>query len=647
MVRTLLNKMIRNVIAVFATLFIGNAFAADKINLNSNFADEINAQCASEALANEIYRTADTVSESDSEQDIKNWVYDVFTAPETLGDILSCPEIANADDNTQIVFKPIKYVFPHGREILINYQTQAKVLRQRFMLATKTELPADGPSPAMSPDDPHATWVNTDPSWYAIMVTRPGALQEFVGPDKNNTISFDWIAANIDNLYPLDSDGGVCSTRSGIGAKIDKAMVHKVIREHTAKHDGDKNNYYVAGDIDLRWVSYAEIALDVALTVVTWGASAAATGALKGARAAKAMKGITKNMQRLTKIDKVKDYVKTSVKVAKTERNIENIGRVEKSLSNITKLEQRLAQTAKGTKQYDRIADQLRVAQKVHADNVAKMGKEAQGLSDIKDLDKLADMRKANAKEVAESRKIMEKMAREDKNVAEYVKNFDSLKDVSKYARDLKAYKKARTGNVFSRTWQGIKNARTSIKAIHGGTAKLNRASKVARQGMKSGRIRDWLFHTTRRNMARITRVTEDLAALSFVIGLIGDFYDRTEVSTDEFTNGIEMRPLLLLSGDELEGQDNVVNYGMWLMWAGDSISPEDDDAAYLQAMDFAQKFHQDLIETQDSEGKYPCNVDIYVVRPVIRNPGTGTQSLYWLIMNDQPWSTDVIKPNR
>ena len=56
--------------------------------------------------------------------------------------------------------------------------------------------------------------------------------------------------------------------------------------------------------------------------------------------------------------------------------------------------------------------------------------------------------------------------------------------------------------------------------------------------------------------------------------------------------------------------------------------------------MDFAQKFYQDLIETQDEAGKYPCNVDIYVVRPVIRNPNTESQSLYWLVMNEEPWTT-------
>ena len=88
-----------------------------------------------------------------------------------------------------------------------------------------------------------------------------------------------------------------------------------------------------------------------------------------------------------------------------------------------------------------------------------------------------------------------------------------------------------------------------------------------------------------------------------------------------------------------LRGQENVVNYGMWLMWIGDSVVPADDDAAYLQAFDFATKFHKDLLDVQDNDNS-PCNVDIYVVRPIVRSPGTDNAKLYYLIMNDVPWST-------
>ena len=76
----------------------------------------------------------------------------------------------------------------------------------------------------------------------------------------------------------------------------------------------------------------------------------------------------------------------------------------------------------------------------------------------------------------------------------------------------------------------------------------------------------------------------------------------------------------------------------MWLMWEGDTYSRADDDAAYLQAMDFATKFYLDLSEYQGYNAS-PCNIDIYVVHPILRNPGTDPE-LYYLIMNDIPWST-------
>ena len=75
-------------------------------------------------------------------------------------------------------------------------------------------------------------------------------------------------------------------------------------------------------------------------------------------------------------------------------------------------------------------------------------------------------------------------------------------------------------------------------------------------------------------------------------------------------------------------------------MWAGDSYSAADDDSAYLQAMDFANKFHYNLDKIQNDTNDFACDVDIYVVRPIIRNPGTENPELYYLIMNDEPWTT-------
>ena len=81
----------------------------------------------------------------------------------------------------------------------------------------------------------------------------------------------------------------------------------------------------------------------------------------------------------------------------------------------------------------------------------------------------------------------------------------------------------------------------------------------------------------------------------------------------------------------------------MWLMWVGNSTDSADDDAAYLQAMDFASKFYYQLDEFQD-ENSANCNVDIYVVHPIIRLDETNVDNpsgeLFYLFMNDIPWST-------
>ena len=596
----------------------------------------VDTTCSTTAFENALHENANAISENDSEYDVRQWIYSIMMSPETLGEVLSCPEIANADDTDTFRFIP-KYTFPNGREIIITYETQPKVLEQHFMLANKNELPTNNPNPELSPDDPNATWVNTDPAWYGIMVVQAGGLRNFVGPDKNNVVSQQYIVDNIDWLYPRNSDGW-CSTKTGIGAKVNNSMVHDVIHDRTTEQIADKkdkNNYYVAGDRDLRWIAVTEIVAEVVLTVLTMGTSAAATGGVKMARAGRIIEKIGKNMKNLVKIERVREYIRHSVTVAKYTKEIDNMNDMAKYIRNIDKLEKALAQTATGTKRYEKIAKQLETARKLKADNMWKLGTAGNGI----DIKKLEQMITQNRKAITDTRKVMAEMEKE-KDVAEYVKQFDALKDMTKYVKELKTLKNARTGNVFTRTWQGIKNIGKSVKTANSGGKTLDRAARIARQGTKSGRARDWLFHATLRNAGRITKATEEIAALTLVLQIAGDFVDWTNISTDEFTNGVEIRPMLLLAADNMDDQDNIVNYGMWMMWSGDSTNPADDDAAYLQAMDFAQKFYQDLTEAQDEINRHPCNVDIYVVRPIIRNPGTAHQQLYWLFMNDEPWST-------
>lgn len=535
------------------------------------YTETADTQCATKAFADALAATVSGISETAPETEVQQWIYTTFSKPEVLQQVLACPEIANADETESIKFIPIEYTFPGGRKIVVNYETQPKVLKQRLMVANKRSLPADNPNPRIGAADDAAVWTNTNPAWYGIMVVQNGALREFAGEGKNNTISMKYINDNIDDLYPK---GYHCTSKSALA--LDSDELNKSVTRTVGLPDGeDTNDYYVAGDVNLQWISYLEIALDVAITVVTFGGGAAVLGATKAARASKALKGLSASMRTLRQTESVQKYMR---------------------------LGQKYTRAAEELKKLDKAKDAATYAKK--SDEVKQLGD------------------------------AMRKMERADDNVRKYKKNADTFSELNKYRHNLQALRRpAQRGNIMARTWR-------SFKAANSGGKLLKRSSKLARSGATSGKVRDWLFHSTLKNIGKLAKIEEAGGLLYGAITFAGDFYDYTETSTGDYTNGIDFKPLLLLSADDIKGQENVVNYGMWLMWAGDSVSAADDDAAYLQAMDFAEKTWQDLLTQQEEDGTHHCNVDIYVVRPVIRNPGTDDSALYYLIMNDEPWTT-------
>ena len=530
-------------------------------------------ECVSRVFADALARTANTTLETAHETDIQTWIYQTFALPDVLTTVLACPEIANAPDDEIIKFTPVQYIFPGGREIVVNYETQPRVLKQRLMLGNKRDLPSGGDSPRIGATGDDAIWTNTDPAWYGIMVVQHGALNAFVGPDKNNTISLNYIKNNIDKLYP-SGNGGNCTDRSAKSRDI--TAINTVMSEHTVNIEDDSNDYYVAGDVNLQWISYAEMALDVVITVATFGAGTVISGAAKSARASRALKGLGTTIKTLSKSDDVIKYVRATRDAARLTDEI---------------------------KALDTVADATKIADKT------------------RELDKLND-----------TIKTLES-ADDVKKYRDATRSYSELNAYRHSLRGLRAIRGAQRGNIIARTVPATKSAWT-------GTKKINAAAKLGRSGKIATRARDWLFNSTMKNIGTLGKMQATGGLLYGAIKFAGDMYDWTETSTGDYTSGVEFAPLLLLSADDLQGQENVVNHGMWLMWAGDSVSAADDDAAYLQAMDFAAKFHQDLSEHQNSTAS-PCDVDIFVVRPVLRNPGSDNPELYYLIMNDQPWTTN------
>ena len=667
--------------------------------------DEHPTPCATEIFSNALIANSDKISQDNLEHEVRTWAQMTMNDADVLEQILKCPEVESVSDETTVVFTPVVYTFPNGRMITINYSTQPKVIKQKLILARKPSLPTNVANPKLMDFNDPAKYLNTEPSWYAVMVVQHDSLKDFVGHDKNNTLSLKYLDEHIDEIYPK---GYYCTSRSAIANDMDTVnrVVHQVLNI-----EDDSNDYYVAGDINLEWVMYAEIVADIVITVVSFGAGQIVTGAAKGARATKAAKNLSKALKSLSKLDDVKDWLnitrkitRNADKIADLEKNIKNAEKYEKALKNIETARKAGQDATKYEKEAKEI---LEAAGKINPEiteftqsqaksladidkNIARYEKqiaELQGKSPSKAKDlraKIVDQKykrnhilnqaqkneikgldatklREEQKELQETVKTLEKeaddLAKKSKNVQDYKESAEQFGEALKYRRELRSLRRPKTGNFLARSFR-------TFKAINSGALKLNKANRVARAGLssRSARVSYWLKDQTLKFGSRLGRFESKTGLLYGIVSFLGDMYDKTSTTSQEFSNGIEFKPFCLLSADDLKGQENVVNYGMWLMWTGNSVDDSDDDAAYLQAMDFASKFAYQLNEYLKelppaqhvisplgnpmlvSRDKFLCNVDIYVVHPFIRLDESDTNDpkgeMYYLFMNETPWTT-------
>ncbi len=741
-------------------------------------ADDPATPCASKVFAENIAAVANQIDPFADEIDVKTQLYAVFADKDVLSAVLNCPEIARANETDTIKFTPIRYEFSNGREIVINYETQPKLLKQKIALAGKRRLPSSDPNPRVGDINDDAMWTNTNPAWYAIMVTQSGALRDFVGPDKNNTVSLQYIADNMDKLYPNGMlNGGLCTSRSAIAG--DDLPINSAGKITT----GEDQDFYIAGDINLEWIGYAEVAAEVILTIATMGGSAAVSGTVKGARALSAMKNLSPILKALENSADVKKFIDRTDDLADVTKRIDDLTdagktmdkssdafkRNENLIDQLKKNKKNLETEIKDLEKIDDVSEYKKTAGAMedmvkYLDDLGVLNKKATKIS--KEAGKLRSVYNATKKtenaqkyrkvlvtqqratkeldELKKARKLLDEaneiapdMSKINKNIANYEKQIEKLKtklpdtmgsqkrDINRQIKnleqqinnqrnlgknpkkltgkdkqnaidaldqkikgteknletindsikelekidDVKQYKEAsekyselvkishimkngkvlskapKRGNVFTRASKKIKGTKVmrgikAFKTAFSGGDKISKAAKMGRTGSLASKTRNWLFHSTLTAAGSLAKFEAQAGALYMIVSFAADMYDFTSDSTSEFTNNIEFVPYLLLSADDIqEGQDNVVNYGMWLMWLGDSTSAADDDAAFLMANDFAAKFHEDLMEVQGNTSS-PCDVDIYVVRPILRNPGEEDGQIYYLIMNDRPWTT-------
>ena len=154
------------------------------------------------------------------------------------------------------------------------------------------------------------------------MVVESGALDEFVGPDKNNSVALTYIRDNIDKLYPK---GFSCTSKSALA--IDNDAINRAVTQTVNLGDDDSNDYYVAGDINLQWIAYAEIALDVVITIATFGGGTIISGVTKATRASKSLKNLNTTIKTLRKTDTVQNYLKQVRNVNKLTDELKTIDR--------------------------------------------------------------------------------------------------------------------------------------------------------------------------------------------------------------------------------------------------------------------------------------------------------------------------------
>lgn len=617
--------------------------------------------CAQQVFAGALLADSAAVSEQSPEFEIQAWIYKNFQDPSVVKKVLACPEVSALDEEDNLIVPPIEYQFPVSRKIVVNYETQPKILQQRVLLFGKQPLPCSGDecvSPRVgAPGDPNI-WTNTEPAWYGILVVQAGALDAFIGEDKNNTISLKYFEDNFDAIYPKNHNttkiwqagGGITAPLcTSVSAFADDNDIVNLAAVKTIglgnNEEKDTNDYYVAGVASLEWVGWAQVAMDVAITVATVGGGTIVLGATKAVSATRAANELAKLMKELKALDSVKDYEKAINAASKSKNVIKELD----AISDVSKLElgkaddlAKILKNSNATERMGQIEKNMRVAEQNlertkdvkyqyeinRQRNLFKT--ELETISKTKDA-KLTEITRLE-KEMAEAEKLGDV-----KKLKEAQSAFSKLQDLR---RGMKAWKIPQRGNVIARTWRAAK----ALRALNRGEKTISSGAKIGRAGMKSGKIRDWLFQSTLKNVGRLAKMERQAGLLYAALKFGGDMYDMTETSTGEFTSNIKFTPLGLLSADDLTGQENVVNHGMWLLWAGDSVSPADDDAAFLQAMDFANKFNQDMQEVQDAASESGrsagtmCDVDIFVVRPIIRNPDSDNPELFYLIMNDVPW---------
>ena len=180
-------------------------------------------------------------------------------------------------------------------------------------------------------------------------------------------------------------------------------------------------------------------------------------------------------------------------------------------------------------------------------------------------------------------------------------------------------------GNKWRMLKEGSKNIVPTTKKIFGTGASLGRS--LATTALVVG-------GTT------VANSLSDTAHKFFISLLKANGYSTasTSITDDPKYKNLKFNSFGLLSADDIEDHENDVSHGTWLQFdtvgeynSGDKNNPGD---AENEAARFAQEFAKDVKKVNANDPL--CDIDIFVVRPVIGDPfNKGQSDIYYLLYTD------------
>lgn len=415
--------------------------------------------------------------------------------------------------------------------------------------------------------------------WYGILVVKKGSLDKYAAAE-TPVISTEYMKNNRNVFYPdnsSDTIGKGCTYHNHMAN--DNDVINRAA--HITRNEKDSfwtgNDYYVFDGSDVYW-GWATIAGEVALAILTFGISAEVSAAAAATKAAASAKNVVTAAQTARKAKLLTE----SANIANKSRLLADATRVTKDVRLIDEAIKAGAAAQKGTSAAA-VASRAKAVQAFEKAGL-KFGPGNKTAKELKAIGQALEGSKANLVAISAD---------------------------------------AATAAAEANRLRAIANARIPLDVS------LNSAWRLVQSGTKSATApaRN-IFNKGLGWKKRFVGGAATAASLGIGWEIMKAWGYSS--STVDVADNVKFNSFGLLSLDDDEGRENVISHGAWLMFeeAGDTA----EDEALATATAFAIDFHSDVEKLNpEYDADDDCNIDIYVVQPVIHKSNV----VYYLIYNE------------